>query len=161
MSTTTTPATIAETRLEVRIDGPSDLVWQKLTDDIGDWWPDAFYAGGSPGKRSYHVEARPGGRVYESHDDGGGVLWGTVATVQPGKLLQALGATFPNWGGPNFGFITWEVEADGGGTVLRFSESLLGQVSDTACESKEKGWTFLFEVLKAHVEGRPAPEWED
>ncbi len=161
MSNSTT-ATILDTQMEIPIGGGVAAVWQALTDDIGAWWPEEFYAGGEPAKRRYHLEAKPGGRMYEEWEGGGGVLWGTVVAVDPARRLQVMGSTFPNWGGPSFWFGTWELEADGVGTILRFSESTVGRISATRAAETEKGWRFVFgDALKAHVEGKPAPEWQE
>ena len=153
-------ASIVETHMEVRIAASTLQVWSALTEDIGAWWPDSFYAGGESGKRQYHLEAEPGGRMYEGWDGGGGVLWGTVVTVEPGRQLQITGTTFPNWGGPAVWFGTWTLEADGDGTVLTFSESTIGRITAHSTEQKEKGWRFLLgAALKSCAEGQPAPEW--
>jgi uncharacterized protein YndB with AHSA1/START domain len=147
--------------MEVRISRPVEAVWKALTDDIGAWWPDEFYAGGEPEKRSYHLEARPGGRMYEDWEGGGGVLWATVVAVTPAKQLQVMGTTFPNWGGPSIWFGTWDLESSGAATLLKFTESTVGRISDSLVTEKEKGWQFLFgESLKAHIEGKPRPEWK-
>ena len=162
MTLPTTPASILETQLGIRIHGSRAKVWQTLTEDIGAWWPAEFYAGGEPDKRSYHLEAAPGGRMYEAWEGGGGVLWGTVVAVEPGKRLQIMGSTFPNWGGPSLWFGTWTLGTDGDDTVLTFAESTFGKVSDSLAEQKDKGWQFLLgAALKSRVEGRPAPAWED
>ena len=159
---TTTTATVLDTKMETSIGGDVAAVWQALTDDIGAWWPEEFYAGGEPAKRCYHLEAKPGGRMYEEWEDGGGTLWGTVVALEPRKRLQVMGTTFPNWGGPSFWFGTWELEADGAATILRFTESSIGRLSESRAEQTAKGWRFLFgEVLKAYVEGQPVPEWKD
>ncbi len=156
-----TTAAISEIHLETHIEDSPDRVWQALTDDIGAWWPAEFYAGGEPDSRSYHLEAEPGGRMYEQWADGG-LLWGTVSTVAPGTRLQIVGATFPDWGGPSMSFSTWELEADDEGTVLRFSLSTMGRISEADAAEKEKGWRFLLAgTLKAYVEGTPPPQWED
>ncbi len=160
-----TDATIAanqEVLVETKIKASPATVWKALTDDIGLWWPAEFYIGGTEGARSYSLEARPGGRVYEEWDEGGGLLWGQVCTAVPEKMLQATGFTFPQWGGPSIGFLTWTLEADGEGCSLRFTEQTLGMSSEGNRAEKTKGWTFLFGgVLKAHVEGTPPPKWED
>lgn len=154
------PAQIANLTLETRIDAPANVVWETLTDRIGEWWPAEFYAGGEPGNRDFHLEARPGGMMYESWGDGGGLLWGTVVTVNPSSTLQMLGNVFPDWGGPTQFYATWELKEEGGVTTLRFSESGVGQVSDASTAEKDKGWTFLWATLKAHVEGTDKPAWE-
>ncbi len=153
-------AEFAEVLIEVRIDATPEKVWQELTGGIGAWWPSEFYAGGVEGKRSYHLEVTPGGRMYEAWEGGGGVLWGRVATVDPGKTLQIIGHTFPEWGGPSTWFGSWQLSSDAESCVLRFTESTLGRVSNRNLEEKEKGWQFLFgSALKAHVEGKPCPPW--
>ena len=162
MSTPTTAAAVLETHMEIRITGAIGAVWKALTDDIGAWWPEEFYAGGEPERRAYYLETKPGGRMYETWEGGGGVLWGTVVAVEPARRLQVIGTTFPNWGGPSFWFGTWELAADGAVTILSFTESTVGRVSDSLMAQKEKGWRFLFGgALKAHVEGKPGPKWED
>jgi len=160
MTTSLKTAAVLETHMEIRITGSPEKVWKALTDDIGAWWPEEFYAGGKPDERSFQLEAEPGGRMYESWDGGGGVLWGTVVALDPGRQLQVLGTTFPNWGGPSIWFGTWTLKADKAETVLTFAESTIGLVSESAAAEKTQGWSFLFGgALKSFVEGRPAPAW--
>ncbi len=162
MSTPTAATGILETHMEVRLSATAEAVWQALTTEIGAWWPEEFYAGGEPTRRQYHLEAEPGGRMFEEWEDGGGVLWATVVTVNPEKQLQVMGTSFPNWGGPSIWFGTWELEVDGPDTLLRFSDSTFGRISDSLAEQKDRGWRYLFGgVLKAHIEGTPVPEWEE
>ena len=155
------PANIANLTMEISIDAAPERVWRALTEQIGAWWPNEFYAGGNAGSRDFHIEAHPGGRMFESWDDGGGVLWGTVVTVKAAQQLQVLGAIFPNWGGPVQSYATWDLEAAEDGTLLKFDEHMLGNVSAAGLEDKDKGWTFLWAALKAHVEGSNPPQWVD
>jgi hypothetical protein len=76
-------AKMAEFTMEVDIDGTPELAWKSLAADIGLWWPADFYADGESGKRSYFLEARPGGTMGERWDNGGGVIWATVVGVDP------------------------------------------------------------------------------
>lgn len=154
-------SSIADLKMEVEIDAPRNAVWVLLTEKIGDWWPAEFYAGGEPGSRSFSLEPTPGGRMMETWEGGGGVLWGNVVGIEPNALLQVLGSTFPAWGGPNQWYGTWELSSLGDKTVLRFSEFVVGRVSDAGVEEKDKGWRFLWAVLKAEAEGSPMPEWSD
>lgn len=156
------PAAIASLTMTIQIGTSPDNVWRALTENIGEWWPADFYAGGADGKRDYHLEASPGGRMFESWDGGGGVLWGTVVCVNPGKQLQVLGAVFPSFGGPSEWFGTWSLEKAGANqTTLTFSESSLGRVSDEGTQEKDAGWSYLWNTLKAHLEGTTSPGWAD
>ena len=154
-------AEIVQINMELGIDKSPEQVWTALTQGIGDWWPADFYAGGEEGGRDFTLEAWPGGRMFESWADNGGVLWGTVVTVEPNVRLQVLGVVFPNWGGPTQWYGTWELKAQDGGTLLTFSEVAVGRVSDEGAAEKDKGWQFLWANLKAHLEGGPAPAWPE
>ena len=155
------PAEIAQLTMETQIDAPPERVWQALTENIGGWWPVEFFAGGEDGKRKYICEAHPGGRMFEQWDDGGGLLWGTVICAEPNVRLQVLGVTFPNWGGPSLGYVSWELSPNDSGTTLTFSESMLGRISEANIDEKNKGWAFLCNSMKAYVEGDPPPTWQD
>ena len=115
----TTPAADTETmeiNLEIEIAGTPEAVWAALTDGIDAWWPAEFYTGGLEETRTFTLEARPGGRMYENWGGGAGTLWATIASVEPGVRLQATGTLFPNWGGPSLWFGSWELESQGEGT---------------------------------------------
>ena len=156
------PANIASLTMKIDIAAPVSDVWRALTEDIGDWWPADFYAGGVDGQRSYELEARPGGRMFESWEDGGGVLWGTVVSVNPNKRLEVLGAVFPSFGGPNEWFGTWDLEGTGAQkTQLTFVENSIGRVSEKGIEDRDMGWLFLWNTMKAHIQGEPAPGWPE
>lgn len=145
-------AKIAQISQEVVIKAPPESVWKALTTNIGEWWPADFYAGGEAGARTFELEPRPGGRMSEKWDSGGGVLWGTVVTVDPNVRLQVLGSLFPNWGGPSQWFGTWDLAGGGGCTTLTFSETTMGKVTEAGMADKDEGWRFLWNALKEYLE---------
>jgi uncharacterized protein YndB with AHSA1/START domain len=148
------PAEYGEVVVETNIQASPHEVWQALTENIGHWWPADFYAGGEDGKRSFSIEAKPGGLMKETWSNGGGVLWGTVICANPGVQLQVLGALFPNWGGPSQWFGSWDLSASGTGTKLRFSESTVGRIADAGLGEKQEGWEFLGNALKEYAENQ-------
>ena len=154
-------AEVSETVMEVDIAGSPEQVWKALTTDIGQWWPDDAYGGGEAGKRRYVLEATPGGIMGETWDNGGGIVWAHVVGVEPNKRLQVTGTSFPGWGGPAQWLGSWELTAKGKNTKLKFTENVIGLLSDSSLASQEKGWKFLWNALAAHVEGKPAPKWQD
>lgn len=157
-----TEATVDSTNaiiVETRIAASPETVWHALTDGIDEWWKG--FAGGEEGKRSFHLEARPGGGMYEQYQDGGSLFWGTVCTVMPCTKLQVVGHNFPEWGGPVVWYGTWELEPTEEGCSLRFTQHSLGHISEIWQDRHREGWTYLFDgVLKAHLEGRPLPEFK-
>ena len=56
---------------------------------IGVWWPVQPFSAGKDRVRDVIIERRPGGRVYETWDDGTEVDWGTVtAWDPPGRFVM-------------------------------------------------------------------------
>ncbi len=154
-------ASIGKAIVETRIAAPRARVWRALTDEITRWWPQEFYTGGREGERRYLLDAHPGGRMCEVWSDTDGLLWATVNTVVKESRLDVWGVAFPLWGGPALWTGTWEIEAAGKETLVRFTEATIGPVSDEGMKDKEKGWRFLFDgALRAYVEGRSPPVWD-
>lgn len=152
-------SSIGSGKTQVTINATKQRVWEALTEKIGAWWPDDFYAGGTVGNRDFLLEAEAGGRMYESWGEGGGTLWGTVVFVEPEKTLQVIGNQFPAWGGPTQWYGSWTLSESDGGTLLEFNESAVGNVSDSAFEEKNQGWQYLWATLKSFIENKPAPVW--
>jgi hypothetical protein len=50
---------------------------------IGAWWPIQPFSAGKDRVRDITIEQRPGGRVYETWDDGTEVDWGTLTAWEP------------------------------------------------------------------------------
>ena len=155
------PASVITLNMAVNIAAPPADVWRALTADINHWWPQSFFTGGEESSRQLVFEATPGGRMYEQWDADSGLLWAQVVAVQPNRLLQVLGHSFPNWGGPSTWYGTWEFAGDDRGTKLSFSESVVGRVPDGYVDDKTKGWNFLWDCLRAHLEGSEPPVWAD
>lgn len=155
-------ATIGEVTLEIQLEATPERVWKGLTTEIGAWWPEAFYAGGEPGRRQFHLDLRPGGTMGETWEDGGGLLWATVLGVYPHQKLEVRGDYSPTWGGPGCWIGTWTLEAEGNGTRLKFNEAAFGRVTEQYQKDKAKGWGFLYDrALRAYLAGSEPPEWVD
>ncbi len=161
MTATTEPqAHHIDIQLEIRIEAPRDRVWTALTDEIGAWWHKDFFT--HPDAGSFRLQPKLGGWMYEDWGDGDGQLWGTVNGVRKGEMLQVVGDTSADWGGPNRGILTWRLEEEAGVTVVAFRHSLFGNVSEQTRDSLEGGWRLLFEdCMKAYVEGGARPEASD
>lgn len=158
--TQASPTMNPELKLDIHIEASPEKVWKALTDNIGEWWPSEFFIGGKEGERSYHLEAKPGGHMYETYKDGGGLVWGTVAHVIQGELLQLTGHRFPRWAGPTLSFYEYKLTPTDSGCTLSFSEASIGNWTEKNNADMKHGWTFLFDgVLKAYCEGREKPSW--
>ena len=109
----------------ITIDATPAAVWQAITEDIGQWWPSMFYcgSGAAGGQGKFLLEARPGGRMWEDHGDGDGLLWATIVNVVKHKTLEFTGSIGAAWGGPCTWIGGYSLEEVDGKTKLRFAES--------------------------------------
>ena len=62
--------------------GPADA-FRLFTDEINSWWPLATHSVGGSDAVSCHFEARDGGRIFETLEDGTTHLWGTITAWEP------------------------------------------------------------------------------
>jgi DNA-binding transcriptional ArsR family regulator/uncharacterized protein YndB with AHSA1/START domain len=145
-----TPAMIQRVELQVPIAAPPADVWRALVDETTLWWPRDFYTGPA---RGFHIEPRLHGRVFEDWGDGNGVVWYQVFAISPGKSLDLSGCMAVPYG-PAMTLLHIELVAEGKGTVLKVSDSTIGDVHGGAA-AKTDGWRQVFEGgLKSYVEGQ-------
>ncbi len=145
---------IKEIVVEVPINAPKDRVWQALAHELPTWWPLDFLA--IPDSGGMKFELKPGGRLYEETADGRACLWGTVLYIEPGAVLEMMGAVTPTWGGPSLNMNRMEVRDAGDGTTLfRLTNSVLGNLSEEGEGNVTEGWKYLFAMkFKEYVEGK-------
>jgi uncharacterized protein YndB with AHSA1/START domain len=139
--------------VEVVIARPPAAVWRCLTEEIGSWWLEGFYAGSDP--KGFHLEARLGGQMYEDWKDGGGLVWYTVMGVDPAKSLLLSGQITEDFGGPASTMVRIVLEPDGDATRVRLTDDLCGRVTEDSARLIEGGWrALLTDGLKAYAEGQ-------
>ena len=136
--------------LEIPINASRKQVWKTLIEEPGQWWPKDFY--GCAETKSFVIEPKVGGRVYEDAGGGAGLLWYTVVTLVPESKLQLAGHMFPGCGGPSVSQLTLELEDVNKGTKLTLRDSTHGLLSPDAEKSLDSGWNYVFGALKALVE---------
>ena len=151
MNATTLDARIVHYELEIAIEADREVVWSALTEETDAWWLPDFHMVGEGSVVRF--DARAGGQLIETREDGGSLLWYTVQMCSPGESVHLAGHVFPQWGGPATTLLHLSLEQDGGKTVLRVHDAQHGQVSDENIRSLEEGWALLFtEGLKKYVE---------
>ncbi|MFN0137073.1 MAG: SRPBCC family protein [Phycisphaerae bacterium] len=147
--TTLTAATVAQHELEFEMRATPARVWKALIAEMDAWWLPDFRM--SPGSRRVVLEPTVGGRWYEDAGDGG-LLWGHVIAIDPGKSIHLAGHIAPPWGASQF-LMQFAVEPAARHTLLRISHAMFGLVTEEASTCTADGWRRLFgEGLKAHVE---------
>ena len=144
-------ALVGRLQRQVLIEAPKERVWQALVHEADSW----FVGEGGPGPadKTFRVEARVGGLMYEDWGDGNGLLWGHVILCNAPEALHVAGDCSPQWGGPNRGIMIWELSEAEGVTTLKFEHALYGNVSDETCASYDGGWKIQLEQgLKGYIE---------
>ena len=137
--------------LEIAIEANAETVWKSITEEIGQGWPKDFYC--VAGSDKLVLEPKPGGRIYEENSNGSGLLWGTVLEINPPKSIAWQGQIMPPWGGPAISMLRLSLEARGDETVLRVTDCLIGNISETLRGELETGWRQIFaHGLKTYVE---------
>lgn len=144
-------ATVCRILLEVPIAARKERVWEALVQEADTWFVSDPETG--PSNKTFRVEARVGGMMYEDWGDGNGLLWGHVILCDAPDSLHVAGDCSPRWGGPNRGIMIWELSEADGVTTVRFEHALHGRVSDQTRASYQGGWRIqLVEGLKGYVE---------
>ena len=155
MSAQTLETRALKYELEVPIDAPADAVWSALTEETNAWWLPDFHMVGADSVVT--LDCRAGGALVESLPDGGSLLWYTVHMVNPGKSLHLVGHLGSEFGGPATTLLALTLEDQGGRTLLKVTDALVGHVNEENADCLAEGWRQLFtEGLAAHAAGAAA-----
>ncbi|MGJ3242607.1 MAG: SRPBCC family protein [Opitutales bacterium] len=119
------------------------MVWRTLLEQPDEWWVADLRCYG-PGS-IVRLDARPGGHLTETTEDGRGLLWYTVTEVVPGEALNLLGVVAPPYGGPYQNTLLIRLDADGDGTRVRLTNAMSGVVDESARGPVEEGWRALLD----------------
>jgi uncharacterized protein YndB with AHSA1/START domain len=140
-----------QVEIEVKIDAPPQQVWDAMVNRTTDWWRKDFYT--NPNTRGFHIEPRPGGRMYEDWGESNGAIWATVLTVDAPRRIQFMGHLTSQYGGPAHSIFQFAVEASDKGSLVKISDTIFGNLSEDQAAKMDEGWRMLFEgALKPYVE---------
>lgn len=133
-------AQIAHVALDWTINASPAAVWNALFDQPETWWPAEHRAVG--GDARMHFSAKLGAELREELADGGGVSWYSVYAMDPGRTVDLRGDLAARYGGPATSLLHLAV-SDGqvpGTTMLKLTDSLMGQVSAATASTVADGW---------------------
>ena len=133
---------------ELVVPGAPDVVYDAMTGDVSGWWDHTF----SESPEQLVLEARPGGRFYESFAPGQGALHATVIYADRGKLLRFDGPL--GLSGKALQMVhTFRFEPGGDSTRITLEVHAAGELEDGWVEAVENVWRhFLVERFKPYVE---------
>lgn len=151
MSPTTLETRAITYELEVPINAPIEIVWRSLTEQTDGWWLPDFRMVGPTSKVNF--DARAGGKLIETTDEGGSLLWYTVLMCVPNQSIDLVGYVTANYGGPATTMLRIALQEKDGGTLLVVSDAIVGHVKEDSVACLESGWMQLFrDGLKVHAE---------
>lgn len=71
----------------LRVDLPIEVAFQLFTEQVNEWWPIDSHSVGGQAAAATTLEGKPGGRFYETQNDGSQVNWGRVLDWEPPKRI--------------------------------------------------------------------------
>jgi uncharacterized protein YndB with AHSA1/START domain len=83
-------------RKVVSVQAPQAVAWRVFTEQMGAWWPLAYYKIGKANAVDAVIEPHVGGRWYERGDDESTCQWGSVLAWEPPSRLV----------------LSWDISAD-------------------------------------------------
>jgi uncharacterized protein YndB with AHSA1/START domain len=103
------------------------------------------------------LEAWPGGRWFRDLGDGDGHWWGTVQSIRKPRLLEINGPLFMSY--PAVSNVQYRLEAEEGGTRLRFKHRAMGLIEGDAHAADQwshvkEGWDPMIARIRKMVEAR-------
>ena len=132
---------------EQRIKAAPEKVFEAITTGINEWMP---YRQRPEAKIVF--ETKPGGVIYEEWEDGGYLLFGTVAAYQPPHQIIVVGPD--GYGETTYSSRSIEqIEADGeGGSIHKKILLLWGNIPEEAEAGMRGGVPAMGEMVRAYVE---------
>jgi DNA-binding transcriptional ArsR family regulator/uncharacterized protein YndB with AHSA1/START domain len=124
---------------DISIAAPPDNVFSALTAQIGEWWGAPYLAGNAI---DMTLDASLGGSFCEVWPDDGGRLLGTVTAINRPHLIEISG---PFHFGLVHGIAEFRLDADDGGTLLKFTHRAIGLVDAGYADAAQNGWRELLD----------------
>lgn len=153
------PTALIRNSFAVSIRASTERVWDALTLDTADWWPEDFYFSGQPGQM--RLQAELGGKLYEQARDGSRLVWYSVVAVEAGASISLAGLFTPPHASPAHCTLQLQLDAIGAGrSLLQCTEGVSGVASQHPPAPVAQGWDGVFEDnLRPFVEAQPIRAW--
>lgn len=98
------------------------------------------------------LEARPGGRWFRDLGGDNGHLWGFVQSIKRPALLEIWGPLFMSTGATSN--LMYRLSESDGGTVIRFTHTVIGPLPEDHRPGMATGWTALHARVRAAAEAQ-------
>lgn len=128
--------------LSYSLDKTPEQVWESFFVHLNQWWTADFYTNSRT--KSFHIETKLGGKMYEDFGNDEGLVWGEVIGIDYPKSLQVRGMLSGEFGGPTLSYEKFSFEEEDGKTTLRYQAEFIGDIAEKSLKSLESGWKSIF-----------------
>ncbi len=129
-------------KLEYRLDKSKEQVWEAFFNELNQWWTSDFHTNSRT--KSFHIETKLGGKMYEDFGGGKGLVWGEVIGVDYPRSLQVRGMLSGEFGGPALSYEKFTFDEEAGTTTLTYRVEFIGDITEKSLKSLESGWKTIF-----------------
>lgn len=132
-------------KISVAINSDIYHAWEYYFNQINGWWPKDYYT--SPHTKRFIIETVIGGKIYEDHGEGCGLIWGEVIGVEYPNSLLVKGYLTKEFGGPTITFEKYSFIPTDSGSEISYSIDFIMPIAEKSVTSLREGWT---DILQKH-----------
>lgn len=129
--------------VEVVIEADVHHAWEYYFNQINGWWPKEFFT--SSKSKRFIIDTFIGGKVYEDHGEGCGLVWGDIIGVDYPSSLQIRGHLTREFGGPTLTFEKFTFIPHDQGAKVRYEIEFVGPIETKSISSLQNGWEDLLQ----------------
>jgi hypothetical protein len=130
---------------EIRVRASIETTFAALLEELG---PSQRMMDETP--MAMKLEAWPGGRWFRDLGDNNGHCWGTVQAIKRPTLLEMSGPLFMSY--PVSNNLQYRLSQEGGETVIKFSHTGFGLISEDHRKGVVSGWSTIHERVRKRAE---------
>ena len=130
---------------EIRVKAALETTFAALLEQLG---PANEHPDGTP--MPMKLEPWPGGRWFRDLGNGNGHYWATVQSIKRPTLLEFSGPLFMS--SPVSNNVIYRLSEQNGETLIKFSHSAFGLISDDHKKGVTTGWNYIHEQVRKRAE---------
>lgn len=130
--------------LALELEASPEDCYRSFVSGFGDWWPTHTHSLSRDPQTRCALQARPGGRVFETFPDGTEHVWGEVITARTGEVLRF--TWHPGREAASAQWVEVDFEATSSGTRVTLTHGgweALGEIAPILRREYVPGWSHV------------------